>query len=269
MTGAPDLSAWPGVELGEPLTGGSRSPVFRARRDEQLLVVKVFPRSPESLAWELEILRFLDQAGLRVPVTVPTVDGRPNQDGLIVQTFLPGHPPRTRQDWAGVAAFVTRVHDLTHEWPQRPGSLGMRALLTQHRGGDVDLTTMPPPAAALVRECWRALLDQVDAASAAGLVRDDDCVVHGDLGPGAVLVDRGQVGIIDWDEARVDVPVLDLIGIPGHEATPGVDPVVAHLADLAWETATCWVPEPGHARNLLDQLRDATIPPSLGHVPNG
>jgi len=86
--------------------------------------------------------------------------------------------------------------------------------------------------------------------------------VHGDLGAGAVLVHDGDIGIIDWDEARVDVPVLDLIGIPGHEGPPGVDPVVVQLAALAWETATCWVPEPRYASNLLDQLRHATSPPS-------
>ncbi len=224
------------------------------------------PRTPESLAWELEVLQTLDHAGLRVPVTVPTVDGRPSRDGVVLQTFLPGHPPSTRQDWAGVAAFITRVHDLTPTRPQRPGSLGIRQLLTQDRGGDVDFTAMPAPAVALVRACWRALFDQVDAASTAGSQRGGTCVVHGDLGAGAVLVHDGNFAVIDWDEARVDVPVLDLIGIPGHESPPGVDPVVGQLAALAWETATCWVPEPRYARDLLRRLRDATTSPSPHHI---
>jgi len=256
----PDVSAWPGVELGDPLTGGSRAPVFRAHRAGQLLVVKVSPRTPASLAWELELLRTLDHAGLRVPVTVPALDGRYSRGGVVVQTFLPGCPPRTRQDWAGVAAFVTRVHDLTPAWPQRPGSLGIRELLTRDRGGDVDLTAMPAPAAALVRACWSALLGQLDASPVAGSLRDESCVVHGDLGAGAVLVHDGNVAVIDWDEARVDIPVLDLIGLPGHPSPPGVDPVVGQLAALAWETATCWVPEPRYANTLLDRLRDATTP---------
>jgi len=254
----PDASAWPGVELGDPLAGGSRAPVFRAHRDGQLLVVKVSLRAPESLAWELQLLQALGDAGLRVPVTVPTVDGRRSCDGIVVQTFLPGRPPRTPQDWDGVAAFVTRVHELTPTWPQRPGSLGIRQLLTRDRDGDVDLTAMPPRAAALVRACGRELLDQLDAATVDGTQEGESCVVHGDLGAGAVLVHDGDVAVIDWDEARVDVPVLDLIGIPGHDVLPGVDPGVGQLAALAWETATCWVPEPGYARGLLDQLRDAT-----------
>lgn len=178
----PDVSAWPGVELGHPLTGGSRAPVFRAHRDGHLLVVKASSRTPASLAWELELLQTLDHAALRVPVTVPTVDGRPSRHGVVVQTFLPGQPPRTRQDWAGVAAFIARVHDLTPTWPQRPGSLGIRQLLTQDRGGDVDLTAMPAPAVGLVRACWRELLDQVDVAPIAGTQRGGSCVVHGDLG---------------------------------------------------------------------------------------
>jgi len=262
----PDVSAWPGVELGHPLTGGSRAPVFRAHRDGHLLVVKASSRTPASLAWELELLQTLDHAALRVPVTVPTVDGRPSRHGVVVQTFLPGQPPRTRQDWAGVAAFITRVHDLTPTWPQRPGSLGIRQLLTQDRGGDVDLTAMPAPAVGLVRACWRELLDQVDVAPIAGTQRGGSCVVHGDLGAGAVLVHDGTVGIIDCDEARVDVPVLDLMGIPGHEDPQDVDPVVVQLAALAWETATCWVPEPRYASNLLDQLRNATSPPGPDHT---
>lgn len=268
VTGPPDVSACPGVELGDPLTGGSRAPVFRARQDGQLLVVKVSPRTPASLAWELELLRTLDHAGLRVPVTVPTVDGQDSRDGVVVQTFLPGHPPRTPQDWDRVAAFITRVHDLTPAWPQRPGSLGIRQLLTQDRGGDVDLTAMPAPAAALVRSCWRELLAQLDASPVARTQRGRTCVVHGDLGTSAVLVHAGEIGVIDWDEARVDFPVLDLIGIPGHARPPGVDPVVTQLASLAWETATCWVPEPRHASDLLDQLRDATTPPGLTTPPD-
>lgn len=258
MIGPPDVSAWPGVELGDPLTGGSRAPVFRAHRDGQLLVVKVSFRTPASLAWELEVLRTLDHVGLRVPVTVPTVDGRSSRDGVVVQTFLPGHPPRTPRDWTGVAAFITRVHDLTRSWPQRPGSLGIRQLLTQDRGGDVDLTAMPAPAAALVRACFGALLAQLDASPVAGTQRGGTCVIHGDLGAGAVLVHDGEIGVIDWDEARVDVPALDLVGIPGREGPPGVDLAVVQLAALAWETATCWVPEPRYASRLLNQLRDAT-----------
>jgi len=265
VTGPPDLSAWPGVELGDPLTGGARAPVYRAHRDGQRLLVKVSSRTPESLAWELSLLRHLDQAGLRVPVVVPPVAGRPSARGRGVQTFLPGHPPRTRQDWAGVATLVTPVHDLTFDWPQRPGSLGIRQLLTRDRGGDIDLTALPVAAVALIRSCWRALIDQVDAAAAAGTVSVGSCVVHGDLGASAVLIDHGTVGIIDWDEARVDIPLVDLIGLPGHEAPPGIDPAVAQLAGLAWETATCWVPEPRYAAGLLDQLRDATSPSGPHH----
>lgn len=231
MTEPPDVSAWPGVELGDPLTGGSRAPVFRAHRHGQLLVVKVSSRTPASLAWELDLLQALDDAGLRVPITVPTVDGRQSLDGVVVQTFLPGQPPRTEQDWTGVAAFITR-----------------------DRGGDVDLTAMPLTAVDRVRACWRALLTELDTSPVATTSAPTTCVVHGDLGAGAVLIHDGQVGVIDWDEARVDVPVLDLVGIPGHENPPGVDPGVAHLAALAWETATCWVPEARYARSLLAQL---------------
>jgi hypothetical protein len=60
----PDVTAWPGVELAEALTGGVRNPVFRAWRRLQELVVRVSRRSAESLQWELDLLAALREAGI-------------------------------------------------------------------------------------------------------------------------------------------------------------------------------------------------------------
>jgi len=87
--------------------------------------------------------------------------------------------------------------------------------------------------------------------------------VHGDLGPGAVLVDEsgdGGVSLIDFDEARVDVAAFDLAGLPRpvrklSGAKAELDDEVVEVAALAWETATCWVIEPGYARRCLQRLR--------------
>lgn len=255
----PDVRAWPGVEVTGPLAGGARAAVFAAHRGAQRLVVKVSTRSPESLAWELDLLRALHRSGLPVPTAVPTGAGDDSSQGVWVQPFLPGGPPRSARDWQQVAEVVAAVHDTTRGWPQRPGAAGANDLLTATAGADVDLSAMPAEAVALVRAHWRALLDQVAAGAGGTGSTAAGCVVHGDLGPGAVLADGGRVSVNDWDEARVDVAAFDLAGLPRRArrrggASAGLDDEVLEAAALAWETATCWTVEPQYARRCLRAL---------------
>ena len=253
----PDVSAWREVEITGALTGGARARVYAAHRGEEPLVVKVSPREEPSLDWELELLLALTAAGVPVPTPTPTADGRVRVGRVFVSRFLPGGPPRTAEHWRAAAEVVATVHEVTRGWPQRPGAASAALLMGTTRGADVDLAAMPPSAAALVRACWQPLLDRADAAG-----RDDgSCVVHGDLGTGAFLVDGDEVGIIDWDEARVDVPAFDLAALAtaagGAVALPGgLDRQVLADAALAWEVATCWVPEPDYALGRLRQLRE-------------
>jgi hypothetical protein len=49
-----------------------------------------------------------------------------------------------------------------------------------------------------------------------------------------------RVALIDWDEAHVDVPDLDLV-LPGNAAGLGDDAYdIAAQASAAWEAAVCW-----------------------------
>ena len=255
----PDIRAWPGVEITERLTGGARAGAWAARRGTNRLVVKVSTRSRQSLNWELDLLRTLHQNGLSVPTAVPTADGRNQCRGVWVAPAIPGRSPRGSREWQQVAETVAAVHSLTASWPQRPGAPGAGDLLLATAGADVNLAAMSAETVALVRASWRALLDQV-SSGAHGL---GQCVVHGDLGPGAVLVDEsgdGGVSLIDFDEARVDVPAFDLAGLPRpvrklSGASAELDDEVVEVAALAWETATCWVIEPDYARRCLQRLR--------------
>ena len=253
----PDVSAWPGVVITGALTGGARARVYAAHRGGVPLVVKVSPREEPSLDWELELLLELTEAGVSVPTPMPTVDGRLRAGRVFVSRFLPGGPPRTAGHWRAATEVVARVHEVTRGWPQRPGAASAALLMATTHGADVDLAVMPPSAAALVRACWQPVLEQADGAG----LDDDSCVVHGDLGAGAFLVDGDEVGIIDWDEARVDVPTFDLAALVtaagGAVAVPGgLDRRVLADAALAWEVATCWVPEPDYARRCLRRLRE-------------
>lgn len=244
----PSVAAWPGVELGERLTGGARNPVYRARRDGKPLVVRVSGRPTPSLDWELDLLDFLRDQHLVVPQTLPTGDGRRHDNGVLVQGFIAGGPPSSRHDWSRIVSALAVVHEFTVGWPQRPGFASARALLTRGRGGDVDLDAMPQAAAELIRDSWLPVL------------QGPECVIHGDLGAGNVLLTEDYVALIDWDEARVDVPAFDFAHLPVDVDVPfDGDRGALVTAGVAWETATCWVVEPEYAARRLVELQDRRL----------
>jgi Ser/Thr protein kinase RdoA (MazF antagonist) len=237
------VAAWSGVELVAPLTGGARNQVLAARRGGQRLVVRRSIRSPAALDWELDLLEHLADHGISVPRLVPTDDGRRHADGVMICEFVDGHPPSRDDDWQGVVEVLTAVHQLTVGWPQRPGFASVGQLLIADTGGDVRLAAMPPEAVEAVRTAWQPVATGVE------------CVSHGDVGSGNVLVDGDRVTLLDWDEARVDVPWLDFAFLP-ESVTVAVpmDRQTLRTAGVAWEAATCWMPEPEYARRRLAEL---------------
>src|SRR5690242_5027805 len=107
-----------------PLTGGvGVNEVWSVRVDAQLAVGRLGRRSDVDLAWETDLLRYLDRQGLSVPVPIPTRDGRHFADGLVVMTYVEGGRPETEADWRRVADMLRQLHRLTQDWRQRPGWL--------------------------------------------------------------------------------------------------------------------------------------------------
>jgi hypothetical protein len=143
-----------------------------------------------------------------------------------VQQWLPGREPGTA-DWPAVADELRRLHELTTEWPLRPNFLGTAELLTDDRSGDVDLTAMPADAVVSCRAAWRAL-------------PATRSVIHG-------------IGFLDWDEARVDSPDLDMADLPIPALPPERQGVAKRAVD-AWEAANGWLVEPEYARTRLTAL---------------
>jgi Ser/Thr protein kinase RdoA (MazF antagonist) len=238
---------WPGLDPVRVLTGGARNLVVLARYRTEHVVVRRSSRSRASLAWELDLLEHLAAAGMRVPRPVPSDGGLREVDGIVVQERLRGQPPRSDGDWQRVAAALEILHEHTVGWPQRPGSASSAELLDRDAGGDVRLDAMPARLVGEVRRAWAAL--QVGPP----------CVVHGDVGAGNVLVDGDTVGLLDWDEARVDVRWFDLADLPVPVDLPdAIRPEALATAGLAWETATCWVAEPDHARACAQRLAART-----------
>jgi Ser/Thr protein kinase RdoA (MazF antagonist) len=227
----------------EPLTGGVANDVWTVRVGGHLAVGRLGSRSDADLAWETGLLQHLDREGLTVPTPVPAADGRLFADGLVVMTYLEGGPPESPADWRRVAGTLRELHRLTRGWPQRPGWRSSADLLRADSGTRVDLGAMPIEGVARCRAAW------------ARLAGDETCVVHGDPNPGNVRMTANQVALIDWDEAHVDVPVLDLV-LPGNAA--GLDDSaydVAAQASAAWEAAVCWGDE--YAVKRLAEVRAA------------
>jgi Ser/Thr protein kinase RdoA (MazF antagonist) len=213
----------------EPLTGGVANEVWTVRVNGCLAVGRLGARSDADLAWETELLHFLDREGLTVPLPIPTPDGRLFTAGLVVMTYVEGGPPETKADWGRVADTLRQLHRLTQTWPQRPGWRSSTDLLEADTGTKVDLSAMPAEGVARCRAAWARLSGR------------QTCVVHGDSNnPGNVRITADRVALIDWDEAHVDVPDLDLV-LPENAA--GLDDGaydIAAQASAAWEAAVCW-----------------------------
>lgn len=237
------LGAWDGIELGQPMTGGNRSLVVSATLSGCRVVVRRSRRLEPALEWELKLMEHLRAGGLSTPEVIPAADGRLQVDGVSVIAFVEGREPDTADDWARVADYLTRLHELGRGTAQRPGFRSARELLTEEKGGDVDLGAMPVDAVRRCRAAWSPLSSQPLT------------VIHGDPGASNIVITETDVVLLDWDESRVDCPWFDLAALPD-EVSPlhGEDrQLAAHAAD-AWEAAVGWVLEPAYARRRLQQL---------------
>lgn len=213
----------------EPLVGGVANDVWSVRVHGRLAVGRLGNRSDADLAWEINLLRHLDRKGLTVPMPIPTLDGRFFAEGLMVMEYLEGGPPETKADWHRVAETLRQLHQLTQGWPQRPGWCSSTDLLNTDTGTKVNLTQMPPEGVARCRAAW------------ARLVGHQTCVVHGNPNnPSNILMTADRVALIDWDEAHVDAPVLDLVLPHNAGGLVGDAHKIAAQASAAWEAAVCW-----------------------------
>ena len=240
------LAAWGSVTVTGSLGGGHRNTVLELRRGRDRLVARRSRRTPASLDWEADLLEHLARQGVRVPALISALDGRRHVAGMTVQSWLDGITPESRH-WEDIAVTLRRVHAVTAGWPQRPGFASTRELLATDRGGDVDLSLMPPAGVVACRAAWRRLHGTPEA------------VVHGDPGPANIRISAEGVGLLDWDESRVDYSDLDLAELPGSELPPA-RLAAARRAATAWEAANGWIVEPSYARRQLALLQAGQHP---------
>ncbi len=238
-----DTSAWSDVQVESRVEGGHRNEVWTGTAPVGRVAIRRSRRSAESLAWELELLAALDADGFLVPVPLLTDDGRSSADGIVVQRWIDGIPPREPNDWELVATELRRLHSRFAAHRQRPGCQTITELNRSSRSVDADMSTLPDDAATDV------------LAAFATMTRVATSVVHGDPGASNLrITDDGRVGLLDWDESRVDVVHLDLANL-GIQVLREDEHQRALRCAGAWEVANAWTAEPSYARQRLAHLR--------------
>lgn len=241
----PDVSVWRGVSLVERVAEGQRNEVWFGDSPYGPVAVRRSRRAADSLAWELDLLDALDADGFLVPVALRTTAGDRSHDGVVVQRWIDGRPPATDGDWTLVADELRRLHDRCRGWVQRPGCIAVPELGRDGHSVDADMSVLPDDVAADVMAVFADLRDV------------ERSVIHGDPGaPNIRITSDGRVGLLDWDESRVDVVWHDLSEL-GVQVLTGEDLARAGRLSNAWEAVNAWTAEPEYARRRIARLRSA------------
>ncbi|MGX9356324.1 phosphotransferase family protein [Roseobacteraceae bacterium S113] len=234
---SPNPAAWGLPDFSfEHLCGGARNTVIRGTGDGADYVFKTTRRTQEQLTWLLRLDAPLRAAGIARALPEPTLTGTLAHDGWTMERHVPGRA-LTAAERTRLRQTLRRLQRSAVDVPQRPGFRSARDLLTETRGGDIDLDPMPE---ATLRKC-RAAWARVPSTPVT--------LCHGDLnGTNIAVAPWGQFVLYDWDEARVDHPLFDMVAIGA------LDHRVPRRAALAYEIATCWHLEPERAMSLAQQL---------------
>jgi len=164
-------------------------------------------------------------------------------ENVVVQEWIDGREPATEQDWRLVADELQRLHRACAGRPQRPGCVEVTRLTRRGASVDADLAGVPDDVAA---ELIAVFAEFADAPVS---------VVHGDPGASNIrITDDGRVGLLDWDESRVDIVLHDLSNL-GVQVMNDHHHRRAQRLSHAWEAVNAWTLEPEYARQRLQALR--------------
>jgi homoserine kinase type II len=218
------------VDEVERLTGGYANDVFslRAGRSSVVLRMKYPPIDPASIRWEHDVLRLLADRVAEVPAPVPARDGttffRHGRFAVWLLPHLPGGPARgdDREHANAAARLLARFHaaGVDLDLAPRPNHPRLRDLPFPEAGG------LPPNLGEWLprlRQLRAEAIEVVTDLAKSGRVLTTG-LVHGDVFPGNVLIDRDRAtGLLDWEEVDVDWQAYDLAVAAWYFARTGAE----------------------------------------------
>lgn len=238
-----DVSAWSSIEVHEQITEGNRNEVWRGLLGSSSVSIRRSRRDSASLDWELDLIKHLAASGFRVPTIIESTDGCRHVDGVVVQRWLEGRLPRSDRDWRLVASELQRLHRATAEYPQRPSCCPVAQLTRSGSSVDAHMNELPDDVASDVLAVFASVATLPVSA------------IHGDPMAGNIRIDDSDVvGLLDFDESRVDVAWHDLSNL-GIQVLDDTEHLKATRLSDAWETANGWMLEREYALGRLTALR--------------
>jgi hypothetical protein len=186
----------------------------------------------------MPVLDLAEQSGFIVPKLLKSTQGRYIEEGWTCEPFLDGRMFQTGE-LNRIGSRLQLLQVKARNVLQRPGFLAASDLIGCDFGGDIDLRVMREDVVALCRGAWSQIANRSRS------------LVHGDLNASNLIwTVNGGIGLIDWDEARVDATLFDDFHAGLHDRG-GVE----EMAVLAWEIASSWLLEPEYARRMAEKLR--------------
>ena len=217
-----------------PLPGGHRSAVWLVQSASGLVVAKSTKHGKAALEWLAPVQQAARAAGFIVPHLHRTVAGDLRSQGWMVEDWVEGHP-FAAADMARLHAQVRAFHKSVPAMPQRPGFASLPARILGYASDDPDLAALPSAIAALCLAAWQPFVATPTHA------------IHGDITAANLIHTPTGPALIDWDEARVDLPFLDFVhlkALPRNQSR----------AHLAHEVVCSWQVEPDYARDCARRL---------------
>lgn len=187
-------------------------------------------RPAASVAFTHRVLRTMHERGIVVPTPLPDRGGDDvlvfGDDTLALYRAVPGlgigEDDLDADEATATGALLARIHDAGRDLASGTGRppaglrVGTHLLRTPSPGAAWQATVGRDAKAALWLEssglgpAIEGRLDAIGRRVAGELAWLPPALVHGDLGPGNVLLDGPAAGALDWDLADVDVAVWDL-----------------------------------------------------------
>ncbi|MEM6386283.1 MAG: phosphotransferase [Pseudomonadota bacterium] len=214
-----------GVKVERRLAGGHRNDVFLVQKGQVSFVAKTTSHSEASLRWLLPVLAVAQAVGLAPPLLQQDGSGRLAPGGVTLEPYLSGQSADT-VTLHRIAPRLRRLHARLSRYPLRP----------------IIARSTPPPTQHIL-----AL-----RRAQKGWAHRARTVIHGDVTPNNVLLTENGFSLIDWDEARVDYPSLDLPAPLQHRSIRDIR--------LRREVVFGWYAEPDYARRLARRLKARRAP---------